>query len=41
MKDVLPVSYPIDNAEVDEVIDSENRIFRMVDYGVIAPRAIR
>ena len=38
MKDVLPVSYPIDNAEVDEVIDSENRIFRMVDYGVIAPR---
>jgi hypothetical protein len=38
MKDVLPVSYPIDEETVEELIDSENRIFRMVDYGVIAPR---
>ena len=38
MKDVLPVSYPIDEVEVEELIESENRVFRMVDYGVIAPR---
>ncbi|WP_006244450.1 hypothetical protein [Mycolicibacterium tusciae] len=39
MKDVLPVSYPIDEVTIEEVIDSENRLFRMVDFGVIAPRA--
>ena len=38
MKDVLPVSYPIDEVEVEELIESENKVFRMVDYGVIAPR---
>jgi len=38
MKDVLPVSYPIDEVEVEELVDSENKVFRMVDYGVIAPR---
>jgi hypothetical protein len=37
MKNVLPVSYPT-LAVVDELIDSENKVFRMVDYGVIAPR---
>ena len=36
MKDVLPVSYPIDEVTIEEVIDSENRLFRMVDFGVIA-----
>ncbi len=39
MKDVLPVSYPIDDVTIEEIIDSENRIFRMVDFGVIATRA--
>ena len=39
MKDVLPVSYPIKNVTIEEIIDSENRVFRMVDVGVIAPRA--
>jgi hypothetical protein len=39
MKDVLPVSYPIDNLTIEEIIDSENRIFRVVDFGVIATRA--
>jgi hypothetical protein len=38
MKDVLPVSYPIDEVEIEAIVDSENRIFRMVDHGVIAPR---
>lgn len=39
MKDVLPVSYPIDEVTIEEVIDSENRLFRLVDFGVIATRA--
>jgi hypothetical protein len=39
MKDVLPVSYPIDEVTIEELIASENRIFRLVDFGVIAPRA--
>lgn len=39
MKDVLPVSYPIAEVTIDEIIASENRLFRMVDFGVIATRA--
>ena len=39
MKDVLPVSYPIDGVTIEEIIASENRVFRMVDFGVIATRA--
>lgn len=38
MKDVLPVSYPIDEVTIEDVIASENRLFRMVDFGVIATR---
>ena len=38
-EDVLPVSYPIDEVTIEEVIDSENRLFRLVDFGVIATRA--
>jgi hypothetical protein len=39
MKDVLPVSYPIQAVTIDEVISSENKLFRLVDFGVIATRA--
>ena len=39
MKDVLPVGYPIGAMTIEEIIDSENRMFRMVDFGVIAPRS--
>ena len=39
MKDVLPLSYPISEVSIEEIIASENRLFRMVDFGVIAPRA--
>lgn len=39
MKDVLPVGYPINDMTIEAIIDSENRMFRMVDFGVIAPRA--
>jgi hypothetical protein len=38
MKDVLPERYPIQEARVEELIDSENKLGRMVDYGVIAAR---
>ncbi|MCV7298290.1 hypothetical protein H7J93_01400 [Mycobacterium barrassiae] len=38
MKDVLPVSYPIEEVTIEDVIASENRLFRMVDFGVIATR---
>jgi hypothetical protein len=38
MKDVLPESYPIQEARVQELISSENKLGRMVDYGVIAAR---
>ena len=38
MKDVLPDRYPIQGAAVEELIDSENRLGRMVDYGVIGVR---
>ena len=38
MKDVLPDRYPIDDTGVAEIIESENRLGRMVDYGVIAAR---
>jgi hypothetical protein len=38
LKDVLPDRYPIRGAEVEDFIDSENRLGRMVDYGVIAAR---
>ena len=38
MKDVLPDRYPIDGAGVEEIIDRENRLGRMMDYGVIGAR---
>ena len=38
MKDVLPEQYPIQEAGVEELIESENRLGRMVDYGVIGAR---
>ena len=38
MKDVLPDRYPIDGAGLEEIIDSENKLGRMVDYGVIGVR---
>ena len=38
MKDVLPDRYPIDGAGVEEIIDRENKLGRMMDYGVISGR---
>jgi hypothetical protein len=39
MKDVLPLEYPIDQVTIEDIIDSENPLFRIVDFRVIAPRA--
>jgi hypothetical protein len=38
MKDVLPDRYPIDGADVEEIIGRENKLGRMMDYGVIGVR---
>ncbi len=38
MKDILPERYPIPEVRVEELISSENKLGRMVDYGVIAAR---
>ncbi len=38
MKDVLPGQYPIDGARVEEIIDRENRLGRIMDYGLISTR---
>jgi hypothetical protein len=38
MKGVLPESYPIRERRVEELIDGENKLGRVVDYGVIAAR---
>jgi hypothetical protein len=38
MKDVLPDRYPIQGLEVEELVNAENRLGRMVDYGVIGVR---
>lgn len=38
MKDVLPDSYPIQGLGVDEVIDLESTMGRLIDFGVIRAR---
>ena len=38
MKDVLPDRYPIQGLEIEELVDAENRLGRMMDYGVIGTR---
>jgi hypothetical protein len=38
MKRVLPESYPIKEMVIDELIEAENRLGRILDYGVIGTR---
>ena len=38
IKDVLPDRYPIHGLEIEELVDAENRLGRMMDYGVIGTR---
>jgi hypothetical protein len=38
MKRVLPESYPIKETEIDKLIEAENKLGRILDYGVIGAR---
>jgi hypothetical protein len=38
MRRVLPESYPIRETDIEQLIDSENRLGRILDYGVIGAR---
>ena len=38
LRRVLPDRYPLDDMVLDEVIADENRLGRMLDYAVVAPR---
>jgi hypothetical protein len=39
LRNILPVRYPLDGITVPEILAAENYLGRMVDYGVIMPRA--
>ena len=39
LHNILPNRYPLDGAAVEELLDAENYLGRLVDYGVILPRA--
>ncbi|WP_066360427.1 hypothetical protein [Herbidospora mongoliensis] len=38
LSDVLPEEYPLDDMTIEQVLDDENSLGRIFDYGVIAPR---
>ena len=35
---ILPVRYPLDGVSIGEILDAENYLGRLIDYGVILPR---
>jgi hypothetical protein len=39
LRNILPYRYPLDGVTVHEILDAENYLGRLVDYGVIMPRA--
>ena len=39
LRNILPNRYPLDGSTVEELLDAENYLGRLVDYGVILPRA--
>ena len=39
LHNILPNRYPLDGSAVEELLDAENYLGRLVDYGVILPRA--
>ena len=39
LHNILPNRYPLDGSAVEEVLDGENYLGRLVDYGVILSRA--
>lgn len=39
LRNILPNRYPLDGSTVHEILDAENYLGRLIDYGVILPRA--
>jgi hypothetical protein len=39
MRDVLPREYPLTGRSIEDVLDAENFIGRLIDYGVLLLRA--
>jgi hypothetical protein len=39
LHNVLPSRYPLDGATVQQILQAENRLGHLIDYGVILPRA--
>ena len=39
LHNILPNRYPLDGLTVQQILDAENYLGRLVDYGVILPRA--
>ncbi len=39
LHNILPNRYPLDGSAMEELLDAENYLGRLVDYGVILPRA--
>ena len=38
LRNILPVQYPLDGLTVQEILDAENYLGRLIDYAVILPR---
>src|SRR5258707_10204238 len=38
LHNILPDRYPLDEFTVQEILDAENYLGRLIDYGVILPR---
>ncbi|WP_433366657.1 hypothetical protein ACQPZX_38135 [Actinoplanes sp. CA-142083] len=41
LRNILPVTYPLPDTHLTEILDQENYLGRLIDYGVILPRARR
>jgi hypothetical protein len=39
LRNILPVRYPLAGVSITEILDAENYLGRLIDYGVVMPRA--
>jgi hypothetical protein len=39
MRNILPDHYPLTHEGIDEILNAENTLGRVIDYGVLLPRA--
>ena len=39
LHNILPDQYPLDGLTIQDILDAENPLGRLVDYGVILPHA--